>query len=178
MPKRRQALKLNEHEDRILKELYKRWLIPVDQYEQRREALIELTKRFNDESGRLDQAEDILHYMRTRRKSGNWVKLDGQHRAKPGTTPITAEQKEHLVEIYLDEVIAFDHGSDDIAYEPELLDLIAKEFAARTGRFVSGEDLNAHLTALRKRGLLPKVGRRSRSDGGDIGFSDIDEIVS
>ena len=69
------------------------------------------------------------------------------------------------------------HGltMDVLAYDPEIADLIAKEFSACTGRIVPAHLLVAKLTALRKRGLLPKVEDRPKRDE-DTGFMDIDDV--
>ncbi len=59
--------------------------------------------------------------------------------------------------------------------------LIAKEFFNNTGRIIPGCDLVAKITKLRKRGLLPKIGKRGLDKeavrGPDvIGFSDLKEV--
>jgi hypothetical protein len=53
---------------------------------------------------------------------------------------------------------------------------VAAAFFAETGRRVPPAHLVAKLTALRKRGLLPKVGGWGY-DKKDEGFSDIDQAI-
>ena len=46
-----------------------------------------------------------------------------------------------------------------------------------TGRIVLPGDLIAEVTAIRKRGLLPRIEGVRDSNGGSIGFGDIDQAV-
>ena len=64
-------------------------------------------------------------------------------------------------------------GTDNIAYDPEIADLIAREFAADAGRRLPPGDLIAAVTAIRKRGLLDTVDKPSE-DTQDVGFDDMD----
>ena len=86
------------------------------------------------------------------------MRLDGDYETKPPQPFFSADETECLVAIY--QVNVADHcaGSDAIAYDDGTANLIAKEFAGMTGRIVPAHHLVAKLTALRKRGLLPKVG--------------------
>ncbi len=78
-----------------------------------------------------------------------------------------------LVGIYRENVSSIELGSDSIGYDEEIADLIAKEFAAEAGRIVPPGDLVATLTALRKRGVLPKVDKLRLDGSEEIGFGDI-----
>jgi hypothetical protein len=174
MTTRRKSLRLVDHERELLVKLYLRWRIPVDQFEKRPRELAAFTGEWSTLSGRSDLATDVLHYMRTRRKRGLWVRFDGDHEAGPPCLDLSAEETEILVAIYT-EVTALRSGSDEIGYDAEVQSLIAKEFAAETGRVVPVHELVAKLTALRKRGLLPP--KDPHADGGVEGFTDMDKVA-
>ena len=176
MATRRKAIRLFEHEDRALKEDYLRRRIPVDQYVERPNDLAELTEEFNKTTGRGDTSDDIVHYMKNERKNGRWPTLDGNHTAKP--KPLRELEPEHveaLIAIYEEDVVQMGHCSDELSYNSEITELIAKEFTARTHKRVPSSVLVAKLDQLRKRGLLPKAdGRKASSSDG---FSDIDDVA-
>jgi hypothetical protein len=177
MATHRRSIKLFPHERPLLVDLYLRRRIPIDQYEVRQQDLNDFTKDWNGLSGRNDAPADILHYLRTQRKRGLWVRFDGNHEVTPPVTEMTAEESEILVAIYQDNVADFAHGSDVIAYDPEIAELLAKEFAAEIGRIIPAPQLIAKLTALRKRGLLPKAAEFPKRDDDEIGFGDIDQVA-
>lgn len=172
---KRTSIRLNPHERKILVELYLNRRIPVDQYEPRRNDLVMLASAFCKHSGRQDSPEDVLHYMRTQRKRGRWVKLDGKHVKRETTLCLSADEKEVLIQIYRDNVSVLGNGSDTLAYEPEVADLIAKEFASETSRIVPAHELVAELTLIRKVGLLPGVEKEVVKDL-DVGFDDIEDV--
>lgn len=169
MAKRRKSLRLYEHERKALVQFYLDRRIPIDQYEGRPDDLVALTTDFNAATAR----GELLHYMRTERKLGRWPRLGKDHEKPPKCADLSAEETEILVDIYYQNVAMFDSGSDNVAYSAEIAELIEKEFALATGRFVPAHLLNAKLTALRKRGMLPKA--QKPPELGD-GFSDIDEV--
>lgn len=172
----RKAIGLSADEDRLLKELYIRWNIPIDQFEKRPHDLRALVDAFNAQSGRTDTTEDVMHFMKTRRKRGLWVKLGAGHKTSPSLSGmLSAEEGEILIDIYNKDVAAMGLGSDVLSYTPEVSKLIAKEFALRTRHRVPAHVLIAKLTEMRKRGLLPKVEPKSKDDG--LGFSDIDDVA-
>jgi hypothetical protein len=175
MATRRKAIRLFEHENRALKEMYLKRKIPSDQYAERPTELAELTAEFNKATGRGEVSDDIVHYMKNERKEGRWPKLGSDHKAKPKhSRELTADQIEVLVEIFNEHVVPLGHCSDFLSYDHEIKELIAMEFAHRTRKRVPSHVLVATLDALRKRGLLPKADERSSEDGG---FSDIDDIA-
>src|SRR5262245_13240226 len=98
MPKTRQSLHLLPHEDELLRALYKELNIPTDQYPQRANDLVQLVNMFNNLTGRADSTPDVLHYMVTKRKNGQWERLG--RRAGNGFTPstvqLTEEEYRHL----------------------------------------------------------------------------------
>ena len=100
--------------------------------------------------------------------------IRGEQRKSPAHRKFTPEETEVLVDIYREHILPRDNGSDDVGYDGEQLELIAKEFAMRVGTFVPAHHLNSKLTRLRKRGLLPKLGTRQPST--DDGFRDIDAV--
>ena len=158
MTTKRKTIKILDHDRRLLVEMYLRRRIPIDQFEDRPDDLDALVVEWNELTGRNDTAGEVHHYMRTQRKNGQWVRLDRDYETKPPQPLFSADETECLVAIY--QVNVADHctGSDAIAYDERTANLIAKEFAAMTERIVPAHHLVAKLTALRKRGLLPKVG--------------------
>lgn len=173
MSKRRKPIRLDDHERDALIDLYVERAIPIDQYDERREELDRLRSSWARLTGRRNTSNDLLHYMRNARKNGKWVRLDGNHVKREPCIELSPEETEILVLIYREHVASISLGTDAIAYDDEIADLVAKEFAADTGRAVPGSDLIGALTALRKRGLLPKVERQHHDDE-DMGFDDID----
>jgi hypothetical protein len=176
MAMKRKSIKLLDHERQMLIELYLRWRIPIDQFENRPEELSEFTAEWRRLSQRTDTAPDLIHYMRSLRKRGLWVRLEGASATPPALPEMTAEETEVLVNIFYEHVTMLASGSDVLAYDDEIGKLIAKEFLAATERYIPPYQLIAKLTALRKRGLLPKVSDQDVS-GDDVGFDDIDEAV-
>jgi hypothetical protein len=173
----KKPLKLFDHEERLLQEIYLSFRIPIDQYESRPKQLQELTVVWNARSGRTDIATDLVHFMKTRRKRGKWVRFDGKHLATPDLEPedeMSAVEIEVLVAIYQDHVTAAQHGSDVLAYDEDLAKVLAREFAVQTNRVVAAHSLIAKLTKLRKRGLLPKVADNQIPSGDE--FADIDDV--
>ena len=174
MATRQKSIKLFEHERPLLIELYLRRRIPVDEYERRPEDKQALVDEWNQLTGRTDSTEGVMHYMRTQRKRGLWVRFDGDHEPSTPVIELSAEDGEVLVSIYTENMALLGRGSDVLEYDSEISDLIAKEFFAITGRIVPPHQLVAKLTALRKRGLLPKVSKQPEEP---MGFADIDEVA-
>lgn len=175
MAKRRKSIRLLEHERQLLIQLYLKWRIPVDQYEARPDDLEGLCEEWRSLCGRCDTNEEILHYMRNQRKNGLWVTFNGDHETAPPLPTLAAEETEILIEIYAEIVAAAGDGSDNIAYDSEIADLIARRFAEATGKRVPAHQLVAKLTAIRKRGLLPPTAKPTVKPT-DTGFDDIDQI--
>lgn len=173
MATKRKSIKLDEHERATLIDLYVEKAIPVDQYDERREELGELQQEWSRLTGRDNSPNDLFHYMRNQRKNGKWVRLNGKHVKRNPQVTLTAEETELLVEIYREHVASIATGTDAIGYDEEITALIAKEFSVNARRVLPGSDLIAALTALRKRGLLPRIEKQVRDDD-ELGFSDID----
>lgn len=174
---RKPCIKLAPHEKRMLEELYSRRRIPRDQYKKRPQELVALVEEWNKLSGRVDTPDDVIRYIINRQKNKDWVTFDGNHLSAPPSENLTADQVDILVQIYTEDVLVFGRGSDALASDAELRELISREFAARTNRIVPGYALAAILETMRKEGLLPLLGdmnaqQQKPSDDGDA-FRDI-----
>lgn len=177
MSTKRKSIRVQAHEKKALIHLYETAAIPIDQYEQRIEDLAQLNRDWANVTGRSDSDQDLLHYMRSQRKQGKWVKLGRKHVKKPEAMSFSPEETEVLVKLFESNLADCELGSDNLAYDAELAAAMAKEFSIEIGRLVPAHELVTKLTAVRKRGLLPKVAK-SENDDGDIGFGDIDEVVA
>jgi len=174
--KKKRSIRLTQHERESLVQLYVESAIPVDQYEERPEELSELCIQWQKETGRTDPSGDILHYMRSQRKMGKWVRLGKDFVKRKPRVKLDADETELLIRIVQEHVTSLGSGTDNIAYEAEVGSLIAKEFSTETGRRVPPGDLIAAVTAIRKRGLLDKV-EKSDAASEDVGFKDIDQAT-
>jgi hypothetical protein len=172
----RKSIRLFDHERALLVELYLKYRIPVDQFDPRPDDKAAFVEEWRTLSKRLDTADDVIHYMKVQRKQGLWVKLNGNHQPTPPAPTFTADETEALVNIFHENVTILENGSDILSYDDEIANSIAKEFAAETDRYVEPHLLVTKLTALRKRGLLPKVGNRGK-DKENRGFDDIDKAI-
>jgi len=177
MTTKRKAIRVQAHEKKALIHLYLSAAIPIDQFEQRVEELAQLNRDWKKITGRQDSNQDLLHYMRSQRKQGKWVKLNGKHTKKPTAMEFSAEETEILVALFESNLADCELGSDNLAYDAELAAAMAKEFSIEIGRFVPPHELVTKLTAIRKRGLLPKV-VKSEDDDEEIGFGDIEQVTA
>jgi hypothetical protein len=125
MAKRRKSIRLLEHERQFLIKLYLKWRIPIDQYEARPDDLEGLCEEWRSLCGRRDTNEEMLHYMRSQRKIGQWVIFGGDHKTAPPLPQLTAEETETLIAIYDEIVAGSGDGSDNIAYDNGVADLIS-----------------------------------------------------
>lgn len=170
-------MKVASHEKQALVDLYIEKAVPIDQFEERQNDLRELCDSWNQVTGRSDTPEDVLHYMRTQRKVGKWIKLGSNHVKRERKLVLNAEEKEMLVAIVHENMSLLGCGTDEIAYDPEIAAALVKEFSLAAGRIVLPGDLIAEVTAIRKRGLLPRIEGVRDSNGGSVGFGDIDQAV-
>ena len=175
MPVRRKSIGLFAHDRELLVQLYLRWRIPIDQFDERPDQANRFMTEWQSLSGRDDALDSIIHYMKTQRKRGLWVRLDGDHEKPPPKVEISAEETEQLVDTFYEHVTILEHGSDVLSYSPEMAEFVAEKFSAKIGRTIPAHLVVSKLTALRKRGLLPKVGRRQMGDDAG-GFSDIADV--
>lgn len=177
MTTKRKSIRVQAHEKKALIHLYSEAAIPIDQYEQRVEELSQLNQDWQKITGREDSDQDVLHYMRSQRKQGKWVKLNGKHTKKPKAMDFSPEETEILVKLFETNMADCELGSDNLAYDCELAAAMAKEFSIEIGRLVPPHELATKLTAIRKRGLLPRVAKEN-SSGEEIGFEDIDQVTA
>ncbi len=179
MASRRKSIRLRPDEHDLLRQRYLARRIPVDQYEKRPKDLADFVAEWNRLSERNDSPGEVQHYMRNQRKCGNWPKLEGEHERCPAIPDddLTEEQWSHLEAVYVEICVARGLGSDAISHDEDLAKELSDEFARRTGIIRSGRYLMSLLMQRRKRKRLPRI-RDDNNRGPDIGFGDIDEIVS
>lgn len=181
MSERKKPIPLSMAEDRLLRRQYSSWRIPTDQFKKRPDDLEKFIVMWNGLSERDDAPEDVLHYMVTKRKAGErlvprWPVFNGKHRTAPSTSFVLSEKEWKILEhVYRDEILVLGIGSDNLAFRPDLCDLLEEEFARRAGRIVPGLLLAASIEAKRKRGEWLTL--RDDWTDPDIGFSEIDEIA-
>lgn len=173
MPQKRRTLRMQPHEDEVLRTLYRDFDIPTDQYPQRAEELIHLVNSWNNLTGRNESAPDVLHYMVTRRKDGKWEKLGRD--AGGGFTrtrlEFSDEELAHLDAIHEELQIA----SDNFALNADLAMKLQQEFGKRAGRIVPSMILAAEMINRRKAGSLATLKPKAKDQ--DLGFSDINEVA-
>jgi len=170
--KRRKCLRLSPDEDATLKGLYRQHRVAVDRYQSRPELLTALTDEFNALTARDDSRAELLHYMRTKRKNRKWVTLDGNHR-RLRTVPdnlLTPDEWSVVDEIYAELGI----GSDNYAFNTDLLDAFLREFRNRTGRSIPRHQIAPALELRRKNRHLPCT--QSGREDEDFGFTDLDAV--
>jgi hypothetical protein len=172
MTKRRKSIKLFPHERQALIDVYLKWRFAVDSYESLPDELEAMVDQWKQRCGRKDAPQDVFHYMRNERKCSRWVTFDGKHKEPPPIPKFTAEETEILVDIYTRNVAELDAGSDTLGYDSQVADFVAREFTDATGRTVPAHYCVAKLTAIRKRGLLPKATKPPE------GFGDISQATS
>ncbi len=115
MAVKRKAIRLAKHERESLVQLYLEFAIPVDQYEERQEKLNELCDKWQEETGRRNAPGDILHYMRSQRKRGLWVRLGDAAVKREPRAKFSADEKEELVRIVLENITSLGSGTDNMA---------------------------------------------------------------
>jgi hypothetical protein len=179
MANRRFSVRLQDHEDALLRTLYREFNIPIDQYPQRPDDLARLVSTWNDLSGRDDTGPDLLHYMISRRKDNKgsrkgWEKL-GRNAGGNFERPHAALSEDDLTQ--LDAIHEeFQIASDNYALNSALAKKLQDEFARRTGRIVPSMVLAAAMIRRRKAGALATL--RPKTDQQDLGFSDIDQVAN
>lgn len=175
----KKKINLLPHERDSLVKLYLKWRIPIGQFQRRPNELDSFVAEWRSLTGRTDTGGELIHYMRNQRQQALWVRLEDKALPAPPLAKFTAEEGELLVQLYTKYVTAAGEGSGVLDQEPEIAKNIANEFAEITGRIVAPNDITAKLTALRRRGTFPKVGRTvsHASPTPDVGFADIDEAA-
>ncbi|MDC0936195.1 hypothetical protein OAS39_07895 [Pirellulales bacterium] len=170
----RTKLQLKPEEDHLLRILYKQFGITTDNFPRVPDKLEEFTNTFNGLTGRSDTAPEILHYMITRRKKSNWVKLGRQKQADLEQSPsyqFTKDDWRHIDAIYEE----FQIPSDNFSLDPELSKKLQDEFARRSGRIIPALVISAAMVTRRKAGKLATL--KPKTTERDLGFADIDELT-
>lgn len=166
------------HEREMLKHLYLEFRVPSDQYRRRPHFLDRFVRRWNVLADRHDSSGEILHFIVTKRKNGEWITLDGnyEHLESMPDDFLSDDEWKILQEVYEAVVLARNVGSDTLAFDDKLAKEVGRAFAKRAGRVVHDGLLFAAIMAKRKRGewlkLRPDAGRKP-----DSGFDDIDKIA-
>jgi hypothetical protein len=174
----RSTIGLSSRHREILENLYREFRIPSDQYQRRQQDLARLVRRWNSLTDRGDSPGEVLHYIITKRKNGDWVRLDGEHK-RLRTMPedfLSTEEWEILQEVYDERVVGQGVGTDALAYDNDLARQIQREFARRAGRAVEGSLLVAAIIAKRKRGEWTKL-RPGADTNGHAGSRDANDIA-
>ena len=174
--KHRKSIRLLPEEDGVLRELYKQYRVPIEQYHQRPELKLEFTLTWNEATSRSDTADELFHYMVTRRKDsrgGGWVRFDGTHHKlrNPAMSVFEDSEWEFLVAWLQQRRVT----ADQLATDSDLAGELAQNFSHHTGRAWAPNVIVAALIARRKRGLLPALPPPTPDDG-DVGFADIDMV--
>ena len=175
MTTKKVSLRLVVHEEALLKHLYAERRIATDEYMRRPADLEDLVTTFNNLTGRKDSPTDLLHYMVTRRKKSQWVRLGEECLRNSSSQVIELTSDDFIVldEIYEDLQV----GSDKLVFDEEVRDKFTKEFARRTKKIVPALILAATMVRRRKGGSLATL-RPDNTATPAIGFQDIDEIAS
>ncbi len=165
---RRNCIRLNPIEHDTLARLYVEKRIATDRYMHRPDELRELAEAFNGLTGREDPAEDILHYIQTkRRRAGKFPKLNGSHIRLPVVLGrlVDEEHKEDLKRLYTE----LGHGPERFVHHHDLAVLLERRFFEETGTRQRAYVLATAMMELRKQGELPKLDEKNR------GFDDFDQ---
>jgi hypothetical protein len=173
MATRRKSIKVLPHDRKLLVRLYVKYRLPIEQLEARPAELAAFAREWQRISGQKHSEGELLHYMRNERKCGRWVKLGKNCLPPPPLPDMPVEEIEALVMIYEENVAILGRGTDAIAYDEEIGELLVKSFFEMTGRGLPAHQLTQKLTALRKRGLLTRVSDMPQSDGS--GFEGAEE---
>jgi hypothetical protein len=135
---RRKKIKLLPHDRKILVDRYLDRGFSVGQLGARPGELAALANEFNAITGLTHSEGELLHYMRTERKNGDWVKL-GEKCPKPPALPeFSSDECESLVLIFEENVAILGTCSDGIGYEPEIAQLLEKSFLSTPGALCRG----------------------------------------
>lgn len=130
--------------------------------------------KWNDLSDRHDTADELRHYIVTKRKSKKWFRFGDEYDRlhAPRKNELSASEWRAFHKIHLE----LNVGRDRYGADPELRQKLEDRFFARTGRFVSGERLYGLAMAQQKHRVngwpnilvSPKRGRGYR-DIGEVG---------
>lgn len=173
-------IRLNAHDDSLLRNLYKQLGIPRDQYKKRPADMAFLEKAWKNLSGRNDPVAELIRYMQNQQKAKRrlaepWPTFDGNHKRAPSVSEVLDDEKMQALRTAYDAtVLPLGLGTDAVAWNSEVVNALTKEFARLTGAIVPGLVLLAIAEEKRKRGKWLKVGRASRCG---LGFGDLHEVA-
>ena len=166
-------------EDQLLRKFYKHARIPVDQFKKRPpDDLESFVRNWNRATNRSDKPDEILHYVMTKRKNGDWPRLDGNHKSAPSIHNLIEFNErdwETLLAVYEQVVVPQDIGTDSLVHDDELAELVAYKFCQATGQAIPSHLLVAAIMAKRKRKdwvKLPSSGEARRG----LDFNDLDDL--
>lgn len=168
------TIKLKPDQDFTLRRIHLESRMPIDQAAQRPVAFSHLiVEPFNADAECSYSADEIRHYIITKRKAGKWFRFGTEYDPLrcPGEDVFAAHEWVALRQAYVE----IDRGRDQFAADESLRDLMADKFFAMVGRYVSGDLLHAACMAAQKDSRhtnWPKIGKGA----GDIGFGDINEV--
>ena len=171
---RRKSIKLQPHDDHLLRVWYLILRTPSDQWAQRPKMLARLCNEWRLGSGRHETDDELRHYIINKRKCKQWVTFDGDYDPLrcPGENALTPEEDDALRAAYTE----INKGRDQYAADGTLRDMLAHKFYARSGRFISGELLYA-IAMARQKHKSNGWPRLTDEDGtSDLGFGDIGDV--
>jgi len=168
----RTKLQLKPEEDHLLRILYKQFGITTDNFPRLPDKLEEVSDTFNGLTGRADTGPELLHYMITRRKSKQWVKLGRKGSQSHTDEHLFSKEDWKQVDAIYEELQI---PSDSFSLDGDLSKKLQDEFARRTGTIVPAMVISAAMVTRRKAGKLATL--KPKSNEADLGFEDIDEVV-
>lgn len=174
MTRVKKGLVLRPDEKQLLEVLYVGWAITTDNFPRFPDKLLSFTQEWNALSGRSDEPQEVLHYMITRRKKKEWVRLGHSKPAGAGETGyVLSEEEWEVLDLLYEE---FQISSDSFALDVELAKKLQDAFAKRVGKIVPMLILSAAMIRRRKAGKLTTLRPKKSQD--DLGFGDIDQLAS
>jgi hypothetical protein len=156
--------------------IYESMNIPSDQYKNRPADVRNFLAHWYSFTGRADTWEEIIHFIVTKRKDKDWLRLGkGHKKLGPHESPaLLPHEVLALRQAYQTVLSAQNLGSDNLAYDRDLGAEFAREFARLGGRPRPHTELFRWVMELRKRGTWEVLPKRERKD--DCGFSDLDAV--
>lgn len=143
-----------EVEKPVLERLYVNFGVATDQLRRTPETLAQITSVFNRLTSRNLDSKMLLRYMINRRKAKDWPRLGTAARKLESVLNLLNDsQLDVLRKIYLD----LDVPSDELLFDPKLMQTIAKRFEGLSGTRINGPILISAIVAKRKRGLWVKI---------------------
>ena len=150
-----------EVEKPALESLYIAHGVATDQLRRDPETLFRITETFNRITSQAFTTGELLRYMVNRRKVTDWPKLGTKAKKFQSVLNLlTSPQLSILKQIYIE----LDNTSDELLFEPQLVQEIETRFMGLAGVHIPGSILVAAIVAKRKRGEWVCI----REEFGDI----------